>query len=65
MHCFLTHWNRDQSISHENIKLLLSNTLQITMSIVQGMETFKMVFLFSGTYNWVLQMKKSYSEKAQ
>ena len=39
-------------------KVLLCTSLQITMSIIQGMRTYKIVFLFWGIYNWTLQIKK-------
>ena len=39
-------------------KILLCTSLQITMNIIQGMKTYKIVFLFWGIYNWTLQIKK-------
>ena len=56
----ITEFNLTASIyqNFENIKVLLRNTLQITISIIQRMKTYKMVFLFWGIYKCTLQIKK-------
>ena len=56
----ITEFNLTASIyqNFENIKVLLRNSLQITITIIQRMKTYKMVLLFWGIYKCTLQIKK-------